>query len=60
MNRYVRVMDGLKLNARGEKFKLDEIITAKIWNPKGKDSETMGGFNFSTNKYLGRNVKLVH
>lgn len=53
MSKYVRVMDGLKSNASGEEFKLDEIITAKTWSPKEKDPEKMGGFNFSTeNKIL--------
>lgn len=48
MKKFVRVMDGLKSNASGEEFKLNEIITAKKWNPKETDPEKMGGFNFST------------
>ena len=36
MSKYVRVMDDLKSNASGEEFKLDEIITAKTWNPEEK------------------------
>ena len=39
MSKYVRVMDGLKSNASGEEFKLDEIITAKTWNPEEKEPE---------------------
>lgn len=31
--KYVRVMDGLKSNAGGFEYKLDEINTAKVWNP---------------------------
>ena len=48
MNKYVRVMDGLKSNASGQEFKIDEVITSELWNPKEKEPEKMGGFNFST------------
>ena len=47
-NKYVRVMDGLKSNASGKEFKLDEVITADIWDPSKQNPEEMGGFNFST------------
>ena len=47
MSKFVRVMDGLKSNESGEEFQLDKIVTAKIWNPKEKSPEKMGGFNFS-------------
>ena len=56
MSNFVRVMDGLKSNASGEEFKLDEIITAKTWNPKEKDPEKMGGFNFSTEDKILRYI----
>ena len=53
MNKYVRVMDGLKSNANGKEFKLDEVTVADTWNPSEQDPEKMGGFNFSTeNKIL--------
>lgn len=48
MSKYVRVMDGLKSNASGQEFKIDEVIVADIWNPKEHEPEKMGGFNFST------------
>lgn len=48
MKKFVRVMDGLKSNASGEEFKINEIITAKNWNPNETEPEKMGGFNFST------------
>ena len=48
MNKYVRVMDGLKSNAGGFEYKLDEINTASKWNPKSLDPVEMGGFNFGT------------
>ena len=48
MTKYVRVMDGLKSNASGQEFKLNEIITANNWNPSEIEPEKMGGFNFST------------
>ena len=48
MNKYVRVMDGLKSNAGGFDYKLNEINIAKKWNPNNLDPEQMGGFNFGT------------
>ena len=46
--KYVRVMDGLKSNAGGFEYKLDEIKIASNWNPDKESGEEMGGFNFST------------
>lgn len=48
MNKYVRVMDGLKSNAGGFEYKLDEINIAEKWNPTNLDPQEMGGFNFGT------------
>ena len=48
MNKYVRVMDGLKSNAGGFEYKLDEINIASNWNPNATEPEAMGGFNFGT------------
>lgn len=48
MNKYVRVMDGLKSNAGGFDYKLDELNVARNWNPNGLTPEEMGGFNFGT------------
>ena len=48
MNKYVRVMDGLKSNAGGFEYKLDEVNVANNWNPKADTPEDFGGFNFST------------
>lgn len=48
MTKYVRVMDGLKSNAGGFNYKLDEVNIATSWNPKTLEPEKMGGFNFST------------
>ena len=48
MTKYVRVMDGLKSNAGGFEYKLDEVNIAKKWNPNSQDPEEMGGFNFGT------------
>lgn len=47
-NKYVRVMDGLKSNAGGFEYKLDEINIAEKWDTKTLDPEKMGGFNFTT------------
>ena len=46
--KYVIVMDGLKSNAGGFEYKLDEINIAKVWNPNTFNPKEMGGFNFST------------
>mgnify|MGYP003205479399 CR=1 FL=1 len=46
--KYVRVMDGLKSNAGGFEYKLNEINTANVWNPNTYNPKEMGGFNFST------------
>jgi len=56
MSKYVRVMDGLKSNASGQEFKLDEVITADIWNPNEIEPEKMGGFNFSTEDKILRYI----
>lgn len=48
MNKYVRVMDGLKSNASGFEYKLDEINIAEKWNTSTLNPEEMGGLNFGT------------
>ena len=48
MKKYVRVMDGLKSNAGGFEYKLNEINVANVWNPSTNNPKEMGGFNFST------------
>lgn len=48
MNKFVRVMDGLKSNAGDFEYKIDEINIANKWNPKTLDPKEMGGFNFGT------------
>lgn len=47
-NKYVRVMDGLRSNAGGFEYKMDEVNEATNWNPSASEPENMGGFNFST------------
>lgn len=47
-NKYVRVMDGLKSNAGGFDYKIDELNVANIWDTTTLDPEKMGGFNFGT------------
>lgn len=46
--KFVRVMDGLKSNAGGFNYKLDELNIAQNWNPSSYDPEIMGGFSFGT------------
>lgn len=48
MNKYVRVMDGLKSNAGNFEYKLNEINVAKRWDPNSLEPEKMGGINFGT------------
>ena len=48
MNKFVRVMDGLKSNAGGFEYKLDEVNIANNWNPSEKEPDKVGGFNFGT------------
>jgi len=46
MSKFVRVMDGLKSNAGGFEYKLDEVNVANNWHPEESEPEKMGGFNF--------------
>ena len=48
MMKYVRVMDGLKSNAGGFNYKLDEINISEHWDTSTLEPEKMGGFNFCT------------
>ena len=56
MSKYVRVMDGLKSNANGQEFKIDEVITAETWNPSKQEPGEMGGFNFTTEDKILRYI----
>ncbi len=56
MTKYVRVMDGLKSNASGQEFKLNEVIEANHWDPSETEPEKMGGFNFSTEDKILRYI----
>lgn len=46
--KFVRVMNGLKSNAGGFEYKLNEVNIANNWNPNANTPEKMGGFNYST------------
>lgn len=46
--KFVRVMDGLKSNAGGFNYKLDEINISEKWDTSTLYPEKMGGFNFGT------------
>jgi hypothetical protein len=48
MSKYVRVMDGLKSNAGGFEYKLDEVNISEKWDTSTLEPEKMGGFNFGT------------
>ena len=57
--KYVRVMDGLKSNAGGFEYKLNEINIANVWNPNTYNPKEMGGFNFSTTDKILRWLHLL-
>lgn len=46
--KYVRVMDGIKSNAGGFEYKLNEVNVAEKWDTTTLEPEQMGGFNFTT------------
>ena len=46
--KYVRVMDGLRSNASGFEYKLNEVNVSEKWDTSTLDPEKMGGFNFGT------------
>ena len=48
MTKYVRVMDGLKSNAGGFDYKLDEVNVSDKQDTTTLEPEQMGGFNFGT------------
>ena len=52
--KYVKVLDGIKSNAGGFEYVIDEINIAKTWNPKAKTPEEMGGFSFSNEENILR------
>ncbi|MGM9875473.1 MAG: hypothetical protein ACI32H_06095 [Bacilli bacterium] len=54
MNKYVRVMDGLKSNAGGFEYKLNEINISQSWNPEAHSGKEFGGFNFTTENCILR------
>ena len=54
MNKYVRVMDGLKSNAGGYEYKLNEINVSDSWNPEAHSGKEFGGFNFTTESCILR------
>lgn len=48
MKKFVRVMDGIKSNAGGFEYNLDEINISDNWNPNEIEPDKMGGFNFGS------------
>jgi len=48
MNKFVRVMDGIKSNAGGFNYKLGEINVSEHWDNTTLNPQKMGGFSFST------------
>lgn len=54
MPKYIKLMDGIKSNAGGFEYKIDEVNIAENWNPTTFDPAIMGGFNFSTEEKILR------
>jgi len=54
MAKYIKLIDGLKSNASGFQYKVDEVNVADNWNPTTFDPAIMGGFNFSTEEKILR------
>ena len=54
MGKYIKLIDGLKSNAGGFEYKIDEVNVADNWNPTTYDPASMGGFNFSTDEKILR------
>ncbi len=52
--RFVRVMDGVKSNAGGFEYKIDEINETDNWHPEVDNPKEMGGFNFCEESKLLR------
>ena len=47
-------MDGLKSNAGGFEYKLNEINVSDSWNPEAHSGKEFGGFNFTTESCILR------
>ena len=54
MNKFVRVMDGIKSNAGGFNYKLGEINVSEHWDNTTLNPQKMGGFSFSTEDQILR------
>lgn len=51
--KYIKLVDGLKSNANGFKYKIGKVNVSDTWNPTTFDPVLMGGFSFSVeNKIL--------
>lgn len=44
--KYLRVMDGVRSNAGGFEYKIDELNETTNWHPTADNPKEMGGFNF--------------
>lgn len=52
--RFVRVMDGLKSNANGYQFVINDVNVSPIWNPNADNTKDFGGFNFTNEENVLR------
>ena len=52
--RFVRIMDGLKSNANGYQFVIDDVNVSPVWNPSANNAEEYGGFNFTNEENVLR------
>ena len=54
LEKYVKVVDGLKSNAGGFEYKIDEVNETDNWHPETMDGKEIGGFSFSVEEKLIR------
>ena len=52
--KYLKVAEGIKSNAGGFEYKINEVNIAKVWNPLASTPEEMGGFSFSNEENILR------
>ena len=55
--KYLKLIDGLKSNANGFKYRVGVVNEADTWNPTTSDPALMGGFNFSVDTKI---IRWIH
>ncbi len=52
--KFVKVVEGVKSNASGFEYKIDEVNVANNWDKTASNPKDMGGFNYSTSDKILR------